>query len=501
MQVQRHRPLLMLTFVLLSATASPAALAQEQACDSCESCTRSLAGAGARVTLAKDITQTGEGACVVVGGAGAHFDGLEHTVMVKPEGTAIRVTGADVLVKNTHVEGGAVGVELASSQRTTLFHAWIGGTVVGVSVKGAEEARITRSVISASGVGISFGADAQGRCADGATNQSEGAVVTDTRVQGASVGIAACEAYPVLARDQVVGNEVGIVLGAPGPGSGEGPKASGPYDSCACAPSLPGVSPGTTLLFSSGCGGCKVHEAWVPELTKQRHDILVRATGPGKVEEIAKFDAYMDRCAPEVTDALGIPGCVPNYTCVANGVTLKTRRGDANLTFETQISSSEEAAAYAKACQEAASRRFRAGPDCVAHALAGNVVCGNREMDIRAVAGKKRLDGLDDQCDKAEGFADTGKPGCAKPCTAVAPLPEAPPARAARPASPPSGVAASASAATAAPPSAEARGNAASTDGASNDRSRGWLVGLGGVVLAGAALAWMLRGGRKGAGQ
>ncbi len=475
-------------------------------CDSCASCTEKLAASKAHVVLANDVAQTGQGACVVVRGDGAQLDGFEHLIKASPGGTAVRVEAANVLVKNLHVTGGATGVEIASAARTTVFHVWIAGTEVGLSVQAGDAVRVTRSVIAATGVGISFRAQQDGTCAGGGSLKSPGAVVTDTRVQGAKVGIAACEAYPVLARDEVVDNGIGVLLGAPAAGGGGDPKLAGPFDPCVCAPQLDGMKPGTTLLYSSGCGGCQVHEAWLPELRKNKADILLRETGRGKSESMAKFDAFMDRCAPEVTDVVGVPGCVPNYTCLANGVTFKTRQGDKSMTFEAQLNSADDVAAYAKECEEEARRRFRAGKSCVAHALASNVVCHNRELDVRALPGGPRLDGIDDSCDKTEGFADSGAKACSKTCPASLPARSEPAARATRDvtgaASPAGGGGVAAAASAVAVPSSQAPGRPAS--GAAEEPAggkapsmgagwKGWLVGVAGVGLAAAALRMLLR--------
>ena len=471
------------------------ARADEQACDSCESCSQKLATPGAKVTIGTDLAHAGSDACIVIRGAGARLDALEHSVKLGAAGTAVRVEGADVLVSNLHVRGGTTAVEVASAERTTLFHLWIADTSTGVRVVSSDEVRITRSVIGATSVGISFGASADGACGERTELTSPGAVVTDTRVEGAKVGIASCEAYPVLARNVVVNNGVGVVLGAPATRSGSAPKDKGAFDPCACAATLEGVSAGTTLLYSSGCGGCQVHEGWLPDLRKQKHDIVVREVGPGKAEAGAKFDAFIDRCAPEVTDAIGIPGCVPNYTCLANGVTFKIRRGDTSLTNETQLASSDDVAAYASACKAAASKAYRGGADCVAHALVGNVMCKNREQDVRAMAGGVKLDGIDDTCDRAEGYSDKGATGCAKPCGPTMPALAEPPPRASRETPGAAPLASGAPTVPSAAPSASvsgAQGKDAS-ESPKKDRWTGWLVGIGGVALAAAALRMMLR--------
>jgi hypothetical protein len=474
------------------------ARADDMTCDSCESCTSKLATPGARVALGKSIQQEHADACIVIRGQGAQLDGLEHAVKLGAGATAVRVEAAGVLVKNLHVGGGAVGIDVASAGQTTVFHAWIADSSVGIRVTAAHEVRITRSVVRASRVGISFGANEDGTCSSGLTVSSPGAVVAGTRVEGAQVGIAACDAYPVLARNEVAGNRVGVLLAGPRAGAGAAAGSQGPYDPCACAPLIDGVKPGTTLLFSSGCGGCQVHEGWLPELRKSKHDIVVRETGPAKGDAMARFDAFMDRCAPEVTDAIGIPGCVPNYTCLANGVTFKTRRGDSDLVFETQISTPEEAAAYAKACRDAAQRYYGSGKSCVSHALMANVMCGNMEADIRAMQGSA-LDGIDDACDRADGFGDTGAKGCAKPCPPTVPPAAEPPPRADREAS---GAAPQPMASAALAP------DAASTAGASTPvaprgaaRSAGrpwdaWLVGLAGVALVGISVGLLFKRGK-----
>ena len=479
--------------------ASPAS-ADNTVCDSCASCTEKLAIPNARVLLGNNVTYPANEACIVIRGSGAQFDGLEHEIRSSAGGAAVRVEAPDVLVKNLHTEEGAVGVDVYSAPRFTLFHAWIQGAATGVRVAASAGVRITRSVVSGKACGISFGAS-DGTCRNGLAVQSPGAVIANTRVQGSDVGIAACDTVPTLVRNEVVNNGVGILFGAPSPGSASEPGQSRAFDACLCAPPLAGVKPGTTLLFSSGCGGCQVHEGWLPELRKQHHDIVVREAGVGNADAMARFDAFMDRCAPEVTDVIGIPGCVPNYTCLANGTTFKTRRGDREINQEAGVSSPEDVAKFAIACNDAAEASTRGGTDCVKVAMRDNVLCLNRDLDVRSFTGPTKLDGQGNACTRTEGFSDGGSKGCDRPCPADLPARPMPSARASRePSGSTAPVQPSASAASSSVPPATPTASTEPATAKSPEAPPGltrWIVGLGGVALASIVLGMMVRGSRK----
>lgn len=467
--------------------AAPRARAGEAVCDSCAACSAALAVPRVRVVLGKDVEAAGEAACVVVRGAGAQLDGLEHTIRAAAGGVAVRVEAAGALVKNLHVEGGAEGIDVAGAPGATLFHDWIDGPSVGVRVARADGLRIERSFVRAKALGVSFGANDDGACPPGARVESPGAVVTRTRIEGAAIGLAACDALPVLSRDEIVRNEIGVVLGAPSPGAGAEERWRAPFDPCACAPELDRVRAGTTLLWSSGCGGCQVHEGWLPELREQKHDVRARETGASAAAASERFDAYSDRCAPALTDVLGIPGCVPNYACVASGAVWKTRRGDRLLDSDGTLASPEDVARFAEACEAAAAIAYRPNGACVRAALVSNVICDSRRLDVRAAPGSP-LAGMNDACGRAEGFHDVGAAACAKPCPAELALAARPDPRAERPpvpaaVTPPATALASPAPSSlpsppAAPPPVAARDPAADppADGAR------WLLALGGAL-------------------
>ena len=429
----RRYPLLVLSaLVWMSATAlhsRPAMAQMATPCSSCESCTAALARTDAHVEVSEDIVHEGDGPCIVIKGQGAQLDGLERDLRAlggkAPVGVRVEANG--VLVKNLHIEGPDVGVVVDKAKEVTLFHNTIGAVAAGVQANGTDGLRITRSIIRKSKVGVSFGAAADGTCPRGAKMANPGAVVTGTHIEETQVGVAACDAMPVLKNNVIVRNATGVRLEAPAPGDG-GDGAAGPFDPCVCKPDLPGAKSGTALFFSSGCHGCQVHEAWLPDLKAQGHDVLVRATGPENAQASAEFDALMDRCAPQVTDAIGIPGCVPNYVCLSNDVTFKVRKGENALDHETQLNSQAEVAKFEEACQAAAKRNYGASPGCVAHALHDNVVCANTKVDIAGAKGLERWAGIDNACAKVEGYADSDSQGCTKACPETLPdavVPEA----------------------------------------------------------------------------
>ena len=412
-----------LIFAWSALGARDAAAQMATPCSSCASCTTTLAITGARAELSDDIVHEGDGPCIVIKGQDAQLDGLERDIrsVGGKAPVAIRVEASGVLVKNVHAMGADIGVDVVGAKRVTLFHDTIEASVAGVRATGTEALRVTRSNIAKAKVGVSFGADEAGGCKAGAM-ANVGAVVTGTHIEGAKVGVAACDALPVLKRNVIVRNEVGVRLTKPA-AAGSGDGAAAPYDPCICKPPLPGAKAGTALFFSSGCHGCQVHEKWLPELKEKGHDILVRATGPENAQASAEFDAFMDQCAPQVTDAIGIPGCVPNYVCLANDMTNKMRKGENELEREVEVGTSDQLAAFEQQCRAAAADNYAAPGGCVAHQLHDNVICGNAKTDVAGVAGLEAWAGADNACGKVEGYKDAGKDGCAKPCPEA--LPEA----------------------------------------------------------------------------
>lgn len=429
--------------VLLAWAALPLPQAAAQfatRCTTCETCTSVLSTTGAHAELSDDIVHEGDGPCIVIKGQDAQLDGLEHDIRSTggKDPVGVRVEASGVLVKNLHTIGADVGIEVVGAKRVTLFHDTVEADVVGIRATGTEALRITRSIVSKAKVGVSFGADAAGACRAGATLDNKGAVVSGTHIEGAQVGLAACDATPVLKRNVIVGNTVGVRLASPTPaGSGDG--AAGPWDPCTCKPTLPGAKGGTALFFSSGCHGCQVHEAWLPDLKAAGHDVLIRATGQENAQASAEFDTFMDQCAPQVTDAIGIPGCVPNYVCLANDVTNKVRKGESELDREVDIGTKEQLIAFEQECKAAALRNYAAPDGCVAHQLHDNVICGNKTSDIAGAKGLERWAGIDNACGTVDGYKDADATACTKPCPATLPEAVVPEARAREGADTPSG--------------------------------------------------------------
>ncbi|MEZ4472504.1 MAG: hypothetical protein R3F60_17270 [bacterium] len=362
-------------------------------CDSCEACTTALATPGAEVELSADLAASGA-ACVVIRGAGATFDGHGHAIT----NGSLRVEAPDVLLRRPVLRGGRLEI---SAPRTTVLAADLAGADVGLLADPAPELRVVRSTISAREVGVALGRPAGGTCPP-ASDRSPGVVLRRVEVRGATVGVAACQGQPLIMDSTLTGNGLGLLLGA-----GLAP----PTDPCVCAPGLEGVSTGTTLFFSSGCGGCQVHEGFLPDVLAQGHDVLLRKTGAENKAATDAFDALVRRCAPEIIDAIGIPGCVPNYACLASGEVSKRRDGD-RLAIDHPLASADDVATFAARCRASADARF--SPTCPAAPIVGNTVCGNR-LDVVAGAA---LPGAQNACATTQGPA----PGCDTPCPA-APIP------------------------------------------------------------------------------
>ena len=399
--------------VLLAAHAQAA---KKENCDSCASCTERLAVDGARVTLTTDLSLSG-GACVTVAGQGADFNGDGHSMLAEasPAGTAIRIVGADALVRRLEIDGADIGVEVAGARDATLLKLKIRNSDVGVSIDDAPGARLRRGAVEGGRIGVALGAPgADGRCPPGARVTSPSAVVQMMSVSGAKIGLAACEALPVLTANTIRDNEVGLLLGAPKAGRGSGGAA--PHDPCVCAPPLDGVGPGTTLFYSSGCGGCQVHEGWLPQIRSAGHDIRLRETGKENVAETDRFDALVRRCAPEITDAIGTRGCVPNYACLANEQVFKRIGDNGQLIRDHRLDNASAVGEFAGDCAKAAKARFGGGAGCIRDALWDNTVCGNREADIRAAKGSTRHGGRGNACAKADGWKDRDAAACTRSC-------------------------------------------------------------------------------------
>lgn len=369
------------------------------------------------------------GACVVVAGANAWFDARGHAIRTISAGSiGVQITGPGVLVRNVTVTGAGVGIDVAGADRTTVYHATLDAHAIGIRVTAARSVRVARSHIAGARVGIAFGEPTGSQC-PAAVLRSPGAVVARNVLEHNGTGLAACEAAPVLTDNVIVHNQVGVVLGAPSRGADGGPGADGPYDPCLCAPPLDHVRPGTTVLYSSGCGGCQVHEGWLPELRRGGHDVRVRETGLANAAAGQRFDDYVSQCIPEIADSLGIPGCVPNYACPATDVVFKIRQGAEGLRYEARLDAPDDVARFAQACDAAARANYGEGAACVRHAVRGNTVCGNRGGDVHAAPGARRSGGAGNSCTTVDGWNDDGSTGCAQPCPNTLPATaDAPPA-------------------------------------------------------------------------
>jgi hypothetical protein len=382
-------------------------------CDSCEACTAALAAPKAKAAQSGPLAGAGP-VCVTIKGPGATFDGAGHA-LTPGKGVGVRVEAPDVLLSHLRVEGGAAGVEVAAPA-ATLYDVTTSGAGVGVRAVAAPGLRLDRVALGGGQVGLALGAVTGGKCAPGATLTSPGVVVQRSKITGAEVGIAACEAVPVLSDNTVEGNGVGLLQGAPKPPAGaSGPEYAGPYDPCVCASDLAGVAPGTTVFFSSGCGGCEVHEGWLPEVRGQGHDVLLRPSDIKQRVAQDVFDAHLRRCAPGIIDALGTPGCVPNYACAADGALFK-RKVDGRLAVDARIDSAADLADFAARCASAGAAHYDAGkPACVAHGLFRNRLCGNRVADVRGAAPAGTA-GSDNVCGKLDVGADAKRLGCRPGC-------------------------------------------------------------------------------------
>lgn len=421
-------------FLVIGLGADIAWAQRGQVCDSCETCTKLLESSDIKVELSGDLVHSGEGPCVVVKGDNAVFEGMERDIrsIVGKGAVGIRVEGRRALVRNVHVIGADVGMDVVKAEETTLFHVWIEALSVGVRVEAASGFRLTRSAISGGTVGVSFGADTDGTCAEQSTTQaiqSAAAVVLGSAIWGANVGIAACDAMPVLRNNRIFKNATGIRLNVPKLGASKDKRTAGPYDDCVCNPELSDVRPQSALFYSSGCHGCLVHEAWLADLRGKGHDIRLRASGPENVAASREFDVFVDRCLPQLTDVVGVPGCVPNYSCLTTDVTHKIRNGEEGMVREVEINSPEQLAAFSDECKRVAERSYRKDGDCVIHPLQDNVICSNSAIDIVAVPGWEKWAGTGNTCGKTDGYQDVGGAACDKACGEVPVEPTMPAAR------------------------------------------------------------------------
>jgi hypothetical protein len=468
---------LMAGAVTLVAIPTTSSAARRVSCDSCAACSAELQRPGAIVELSADITADTGGACITVTGADAQLNGNGFTI--QGGAPAVRADSNGALLRTVRVSGAEVGVEVAAA-KVTVLDPRIEGTGIGISAAAAPEVRVVRGEITGGRIGVALGAPGtDGRCADGAPLRQPGAVIRGLTVTGAGVGIAACEAMPVLESNKVLGNRTGVVLGKPQPEKGRAVA----YDPCVCQPTLDGVEPGTLLFFSSGCGGCEVHEGWLPEVRGAGHDnIRLRRTGVENKEAQARFDAYTRQCAPEIIDAIGIPGCVPNYGCPADGRVAKRRDPGGRLARDVPIGNAGQVGEFAASCRAAGAAHYHKnqGQACVKHPLRDNVFCGSAEADILASAGLSMV-GSGNTCAKLDGLpTEVCSQGCdgvavpAPPKTDAAAVATAAPAVAETEAAPPAEAPEGEIAAKSAPEQPDAPGGAP-----------GWmiwvLVGLGGI--------------------
>lgn len=395
----------------LALLALPRAAAAQQAgvsCDTCESCTAALAGDHAFAELRGDVDGSRAGTCIRVVGRGATLDGHGHTV--RGAAVGVEVAGEDVVVRNVQALEGGVGFRVAGARSVTLLNAAVSDARVGVRVEGSRHVRVLRATLARNRVGVSMGADDAGRCVGPAALASPGVVIARSRVEGGAVGVAACDAMPVLIANTVVGNDVGVLLGeVRAQGAGE---RAGAWDECSCAPPPGGTPAGTLLLYSSGCGGCTVHESWLPQERARGAVIRARAGGGDGGAEQARFDGYVRHCGPEVVDALGIPGCVPNYACPASAEVWKRRQGARELVTDRAVATPDEVVAFSEACRAAAREGYGRGGRCVTAALRSNTLCGNRRVDLSVAGAFARWGSAGDRCGVVEGDGARCAQGC-----------------------------------------------------------------------------------------
>lgn len=460
-------------------------------CSTCDECTRMLAQQDAEAQLSGDIDHAAD-RCITIRGAGARFNGAGHKVHLDARGDAtvgVSVEADDVMVHNVRVENAATGVSVRG-RGDTLLRVELRDGRTGIALDGARDLRVVRSVVHGAAVGVRSGALEGDACATSSAMTDPGLVIVRSTIESCEVGLAACGAAPVLAGNVFSRNGVGVLLGAPTPGAG--PGGSGPFDACVQAPTLDHVRAGTLLLFSSGCGGCQVHEGWVPSLRRRGADLRVRETGPEALAAQRRFDHYMRHCAPEVIDALGVPGCVPNYACPVSHEVGKVRSGERQVAIERSIDSEDSALVFAQECARIAGERITHGRIA---AMVDNYICQSRRADVRAGVGAASLRGTGNHCDRAEGWHDESAAGCASPCGAETPPADhasPPPPEPAAPAPAPSvaaptpSVAAPTSPAPSSPYVSPPRAPSVAVSAPSRDRSTTVIVAM--VLAMGVAL-------------
>lgn len=385
-------PLAFLAALLLLPAAASAQLSGAH-CNSCESCTAALAVANAIVELDADVDASQATTCVRIAGRGATFEGGRHTL--RGAAVGVEVAADEVVVRNLQVQEGGVGLQVTRARNATLFNDAVHDARAGVRIEGSANTRVVRASLSRNRVGVSMGADEAGRCAAPGPIASPGVVIVRSQIAGGGVGVAACDAVPVLIGNLVSGNDRGVVIGEVR-AQGGGPQG-GPWDDCSCAPGPGSVAPGTLMLYSSGCGGCIVHESWLTEERSHGAQIRVRPGPEGNPEQV-RFDEYMRRCAPEVMGALGIPGCVPNYSCPASGEVWKRRDGERQLAVDRSLNTPAEVVAFSEQCRAAGRAGYARGPRCVAAALRDNTLCGNRQADLESAGSLSRWGLSGDRC-------------------------------------------------------------------------------------------------------
>ncbi len=384
-------------------------------CSTCETCTTALAAENAGVELSADLDATRAATCVRITGRGATFDGKQHTI--RGAGVAVEVAGDDIVVRNVQTQEGGTAFRLLRAHDVTLYDDTAVDARIGLRVEASEGVRVQRGHFTRDRVGISFGASDAGACAGPAELASRGVVVLRSQFLGGGVGVAACDAMPLLIENAFGDLDRAAVLGdvtASGIGA-----ASGPWDPCICAPSIAGLQPGTLMFYSSGCGGCTVHEGWLGDERARGAVIRARSGGADAGADQARFDTYVRHCGPEIMDALGNPGCVPNYSCPVTGETAKRRATGRELAYEHSISTPDDVVAVSAACRAAAHDAYTTGARCVTAALRGNAFCGSRVRDLTVAGDPSRWGAVDNRCGaSSDGAAHTL---CARDCNGYVP--------------------------------------------------------------------------------
>lgn len=370
----------------LALSAAPALAQRAQPCTTCEECSALLAQPKANARLEGPIALSEGQVCVRILGAGARFDGGHHAMRGAAQ-VAVQVEAPEVWVRNLRVEGARVGLHTQAAE-TTVFASSFLDNEVGLRAEGAEGLRVERVRAQGGRIGIALGAPAEAtQCAAGAALRNPGAVLQHVHLEGAQVGLSACEARPVLHGVVAVKNDLGALFNDPAPNPAGGPGADAAWDPCVCAPTLDAVQASTTLFYSSGCVACQVHEGWLPDLRARGADIRLRASRVAAYEAQGAFDRYAQRCAPALIDVLGIPGCVPNYACAATGARFKSRDAQGQLQQSVRLQSADALAAYAAQCATQAQLDYTPSEaSCVKHAVRESYFCGNRSGDLAGPA-------------------------------------------------------------------------------------------------------------------